>query len=359
MRILTRYIITSIMRTAFVTILIFALLLAAVELFSKMDSIMHSEVPLHLLVEYTVLSIPEYMLMAASISLLFAVTYFLSSLSANNELIPLLNAGISPLRLRLPVMVLAIILTFLGSLFQEHAVIAAAGRHDELETELFGSSSTRDTRNIVLSDEDGFLIYTRRFSEATGEIRDPVLVQTDGDRIIRRVQASRARFEEDPGYWVFTDATVYTIDDSSITAESCSTYSDPLFDLDPRLFRSQNTAIETMDRDTALDYLERLWESDRATWQEKATDYYRRVASPLAILTLMFIAVSMNYNFKKNVLLFSVIQSLSIAVIYYVADMVFSIMGHQGAASPLAAVLFPIVLTVLLSLVISLLGRKI
>ena len=137
-----------------------------------------------------------------------------------------------------------------------------------------------------------------------------------------------------------------------------STFEEPLFNPEPRLFRSQNTQIDTMDRATAKDYLARLLQSDRTTWQEKATDYYRRLAKPIAIFVLMVISVCINYRFKKNVLLFSVIQSLSIAVVYYVADMVFSIMGHQGAVTPLQAVILPMILTIALSAVISLLGRK-
>lgn len=359
MKILTRYTLSSIIRIAIVTILIFALILAAVELFSKMDQIMHGGIEISSLIEYIILSLPEYLMMVASISFLFAVTYFLSTLTANNEMIPILNAGVSPVRLRIPIIMLAIALTILGSLFQEHAVIAATNRHDELETELFGATSTRDSRNIVLSDEDGFLIYTQRFSESTGEIYSPVLVKSNGESIELRVEAERARFDEEKGWWIFEGARVYRIDGRDVDTSYASEYEEPLFDPEPRLFRSQNTSIETMDRETAVEYLDRLWSSDRTTWQEKATDYYRRLGSPLAILILMFISVTMNYNFKKNVLLFSVIQSLSIAVIYYVADMVFSIMGHQGAVAPLMTVIAPLVLTVLLSLVISLLGRKI
>ncbi len=359
MKILTRYTLSSIIRIAVVTILIFAAILAAVELFSKMDQIMHGGVEIPSLIEYIILSLPEYLMMVASISFLFAVTYFLSTLTANNEMIPILNAGVSPARLRLPIIMLAIVLTILGSVFQEHTVIAAANRHDELETELFGASSTRDSRNIVLTDEDGFLIYTQRFSEATGEIYNPILVKSADGVIESRVEADRARYDSDKGWWVFEGARVYTVSGRDVKTEYRGEYEEPLFDPEPRLFRSQNTSIETMDRETAKEYLERLWSSDRTTWQEKATDYYRRLGSPLAILVLMFISVSMNYNFKKNVLLFSVIQSLSIAVIYYVADMVFSIMGHQGAVTPMMTVVAPLVLTCLLSLVISLLGRKI
>ena len=43
MKILTRYVIFSILKIAFVTILMFALILAAVELFSRMDSIMNGD----------------------------------------------------------------------------------------------------------------------------------------------------------------------------------------------------------------------------------------------------------------------------------------------------------------------------
>ena len=358
MKILTRYTVLSVVKVAVVTILMIALILAAVELFTKMDQIMNGNIPAIRIAEYIILSLPQYLLMVASIAFLFSVTYFLSNLSASNELIPILNAGISPRRLKTPIIVLAVILTVLGSIYQEKAVIAINAARDELETELFGSSSTRDTRNIVLTDSDGFMIYTRRFSEAAQAIYDPVLIQYSDDAIIRRVEAERARFIDGRG-WVFENARVYDIASDTVASSHQAEFSDPLFDIEPRLFRSQNTSIETMDRDTAKDYLSSLYTSNRITWHEKATDYYRRIFSPLAIFVLMFISASMNFNFRKNVLLFSVIQSLSIAVIYYVADMVFSIMGHQGVVEPIMTVILPIFFTIVLSMVLSLLGRKI
>ena len=166
MKILTRYVIFSILKIAFVTILMFALILAAVELFSRMDSIMNGNIPIASIIYYILLSLPQYLLMVASISFLFAVTYFLSTLTANNEAIPILNAGVGPVRLRIPVFILSVLLTILGAVYQEKAVIAINAERSEVETELFGASSTRDARNIVLTDPDGYLIFTDRFSEA-------------------------------------------------------------------------------------------------------------------------------------------------------------------------------------------------
>ena len=360
MKILTRYTISSVLKVALVTILMFALILAAVELFSRMDSIMNGNIPIQSIIYYILLSLPQYLLMVASISFLFAVTYFLSSLTANNEAIPILNAGVGPVRLRMPIFILSVILTLLGSVYQEKAVIAINAERTEVETELFGASSTRDARNIVLTDPDGYLIFTDRFSESDNSVYSPVLVRHAGARIGMRAEAESASWEEESGTWIFHNARIYEVnDDGTVSSSLEDEFTAPDFDIEPRLFRSQNTSVETMDRETAKEYLERLRTTDSITWQEKATDYYRRLFAPLAIFVLMFISASMGYRFKKNVLLFSVIQSLSIAVIYYVADMVFSIMGHQGAVSPYSAVIMPIVMTLILSLILSLLGRKI
>ena len=358
MRLLDRYVIMSVLKTAFVTLLIFALILAAVELFTKMDQIMDNPVPLSQLVTLIALSLPQYMLMVASIAFLFAVTYFLSMMTANNELIALLNSGISSMRIKLPLFFLAIVLTALGAVFQEKVVISSNALHESMEAELFGSSSTKDARNLVLEDQDGFLIYTRRYVEETGEIQLPVLISHSDGTLRGRVSADRAYYDEETGAWVFKDAWVYSIEDGNVSARREGVWWDEDFDIPPRLFRNQNTSIETMDKETASEYLDQLSYTDHASWQENATDYYRRIFSPLSVFVLIFISLCMNYRFKKNILLFSVIQSLSIAVVYYVADMVFSIMGHQGAVSPIGAVFLPFAATIALSVVISLLERK-
>ncbi len=356
MKIIDKYIVKSILKTAVAAIMIFAMLLAAVELFMKMDQIMRGDIPLSSLILYLSLSIPEYLMMVASLSLLFATTYFFSMLSANNEKIALLNAGLSSWRLRIPVIVLAIILTFIGMVYQEFALNKIITDKNRLELELFGLSSTNDMRNIVLRGNNGYLIYTSAFSEENEEIYSPVLVRQENGEIMLRLEAQYASYSDD--VWHFYNARVYRRDNGQFESVFEREVVEDDFSMPIHLFRSQNLNIETMEGREARMYLKRLYSADISSWQEKATDYYRSAFQPLAILTLMVISVLMNYHFKKNVLLFSIIQSLSIAVVYYVADMVFSIAGHQGAVEPYMTVVLPIAITVLLSFIISLSSRK-
>ncbi len=359
MKTLDRYIISSIMKTAVVATLVFSLLLAGVELFQKMDSIITGEIPVLRVIEYALLCIPEYFILVFSISLLFGCTYFQSSLSANNERIALLNAGVSKWRLFRPVFILAIILTAFGFILSESLLRELETEKTTLSEELFGSSSTRDTRNIVLKDGNGYVIYTRRFIESEEKILSPIVVKEKDGRLITRISGSEGRYTD--GCWTLYDAVIYSLSDDGETFDLERKSSITLKDLtiESEYFRATNISVETMDAKTAFTYLSKLSLAQKEVWQEKCTDYLRRFFQPLSIVLLLSISALFDYNLKKNVLLFSVIESLCVAVVYYVSDMVFSIAAHQGAYSPVWAVILPLFSTIVIAAGINELGKRV
>ena len=122
---------------------------------------------------------------------------------------------------------------------------------------------------------------------------------------------------------------------------------------------SSRTLLLQVQSYYAYEYLNRLKSVNYASWREGMTDFLRRLASPFGILVLSFIALSLNYTYKKNILLFSIVQSLIIAVVYYVADMVFSIAARQGSINVYSVFIAPPIITVALSYLISHLGKRI
>ena len=359
MKTLNRYIVSSILKTSIIATIVFSLILAGVELFQKMDSIITGGVEFSSVLVYALLCIPEYFIMVLSISLLFGATYFQSSLSANNERIAILNAGISKWRMCRPVFVLALILTAFGFLLSETVIKDLEIEKTQLSDELFGTSSTQDSRNIVLKSDNGWVVYTRRFSESDSRIVSPIFVHEENGELQERITADEGYYQ-DEGYWKVYNATVYSRNaEGEFTLERLSELDITDFTLSPDYFRAENINVETMDFEWALDYLSTLKTTQREAWREKCTDYLRRFFQPLSILLLLCISASFDYNLKKNVLLFSVIESLCVAVVYYVADMVFSIFAHQGAFSPVFAVILPIVTTIVLAAVINEFGKRV
>ena len=128
-------------------------------------------------------------------------------------------------------------------------------------------------------------------------------------------------------------------------------------DMPPQMFTNQARDISTMDNGSALEYLERVRQVDVDLWYQAATEYVSRLFSPFSIFVLVTIALLMNYRFKKNIFLFSLIQSLCTAVVYYVVQMLVSIMCEQGIIHPAYSAIIPVVTVLVLSLSIRFIGR--
>ena len=358
MKILTRYSIKSILTVFLIALMIFSFLVMAVETFMHLDSFMTGNLGIREMFIYAFSSLSTYFMMLISLSILFSITYFLSSLSANNELISLYTAGLSKIRILFPIILLSLFMTLFFFLLNESVVLEWKNQKEIISQEYFGMSGTYDARNTVLYDEEsGYMIYADRYSESYSRLYSPILIKSLDGSVKERIEADYAEYSE--RQWVFYNARVVLNENGEIDSFTEKEYADPGFKIPEEMFRSQNLQIETMELRYAYEYLERMERVNRISWQEGMTDFLRRLSSPLGILVLAIIAMSMNYTFKKNVLLFSIVQSLVIAVVYYVADMVFSIAARQGAISVYAVFYLPPLITVALSYLISFLGKKI
>ncbi len=355
MKILDRYIGWSIIKVALMTMALCTLMLVGVDLFANLDKYLNAEVGGGAIALMCLYQVPQAIILALGPSLLFATTYFLSMLQANNEMIALLNSGIPQRRIILPCIVIAILMSLVQFAFNEYVGIPASLKREAMENDLFGQSSTYDNRNVTLSDlEGGFVIHTSRFISNEQRILNVTIVMRNEDGSIRsRVDAARGQWSEETGTWSFSDAYVYTLDNEELTVVPVyyAQYDDPLINLEPELFRNMSADIKTMDLGTAVQYLRRMRYLEPSQWSLYATEFWERVLNCLTPLVLMLIACSINYKFKKNILLFAIISSLCVAVVYYVLQMVTLLMAKQGVIGPVWGMLVPIIGVFLLPLV--------
>ena len=114
MKIVDRYISFSILKTGLATLLICTLIILAVELFGQMNDYLTSQLPFSTILQLSILAVPEYLMMCISISFLFATTFFLSQLEGNNEMIMLLNSGLSYRRVCRPVILTVLAVTLIA-----------------------------------------------------------------------------------------------------------------------------------------------------------------------------------------------------------------------------------------------------
>ena len=359
MKLLDRYIISSILRVSLATLTICTLLVVAVEMFSSMNDYVTNALPFQEILYLAVLGLPEYLMMCASVSFLFGTTFFLSQLESNNEMIMLLNAGLGYRRICSPALVMTLVVTILAFIFSQTIMIDAGIEHDRLSVEHFGQTSTQDSSNISVSSLDGSCIVdSSYFSQELGRLFDVTFVSKDDEGKVReRIYASYADWSPEEGCWVFHEGRSYEVEDDIVEASFFGRNVVSSLDIQPQMFTSHARDIRTMDIASALSYLDGIRRIDIDMWYQSATEFILRLTSPLSIFVLVAISLLMNYRFKKNIFLFSLIQSLCTAVVYYVVQMLVSIMCEQGIIHPAYSAIIPVVTVLVLSLSIRFIGR--
>lgn len=354
MKLIDRYIIRSIALVASITLLLCTLMLLSVDLFANLDSYLTRNIPYPVIAKLTLLYAPEAVLFALGPSLLFSASFFLSQLQANNEMICLLGSGHSYKRIVIPILLLGIVFSALQFGFSEYVHIPLSKEREAQEDALFGLRSTYDNRNITLRDPEGtYVVHARQYSEKEKRLAQVMLVLIDEKGSLQsRIDAPWAYWEEEKGLWRLEQAREQAIDESSMLVnqtDNPALYVDA-FTLHPSYFRNLSNDIKTMELRTAYHYLARIADLDPNRYPELATDFAKRILDSLTPLVMLFIACAISYKYKKNVLLFSIITSLGLAVIYYVVQMVTLIMAKQAVIGPSWGMVIPMIVIVCIAL---------
>lgn len=350
MKLYRRYIFRSTINVCLGALFLTTLMLISVDLFANLDTYLSHELPLSTIVHLTLLGAPQAVIFALGPSLLFSATFFLSQLHANNEYICLIGSGIRPLKIVFPIIAVGLLASILQFAFAEYVKLPLAKERLILEEELFGLRTTQDNRNITVHDPEGrYVLYARHYRAQDNRLREVLLLLFDEQgNLTQRLDARQGSYDEEHGQWSFREVQSQEIG-KVVSARTLETYDDPRINLDPSYFRSSGGDIDQMDIQTARNYLNWMKRLDPNRYTPLAADFAKRILDALNPLVLIFIAATIRYSLKKNILLFAIITSLIVAVVYYVVQMVTMIAARQGVLSPIWAMVIPSVVVLLLA----------
>ena len=79
-------------------------------------------------------------------------------------------------------------------------------------------------------------------------------------------------------------------------------------------------------------------------YREPLTEYYKRYSFAFTPLIVVFLSCAVGGRFKKNILLMSLLLSLVVSVLYYVSQLVSSLLAKSGILTPLLGAWGPFIL---------------
>mgnify|MGYP000849529868 CR=1 FL=1 len=322
-------------------------LLLLADLFSNIWRFLAYDVSLGHILLWTCQGIPAHGSEALPVALLFAITFTLSELYADGELLVIFGAGVSIRSLCVPALIMSALLSvglFWGN---DHLIIPTTSARDNLYKRMTGQDATaRQISNITIIAKSGEWLYNVGLYDS----REKRLINVDvveRDRTmapVLRVVADSARWNGQ--MWVFENAKTYSLQENGEwTIKTVSNYTNQSLDEAPSSFETLAADPKFMTRSALRDYVQFL-KSSGLPFAEAETEYHKRFSFCLTPLIVCGLSIAFSGLFRRNSLLMSMLFSLGSATVYYVAQMVGGIAAKTGWVQP-AVGIWPVTLAFL------------
>lgn len=205
MQILDRYIFIRVLQPLLYCVLGFVAVWLVFDLSENAPSFIENKAPLSVVAEFYLFRAPEIILMSLPVGLLLASLYALTQMSRRNEIISMLCAGRSVIRLLMPLFLLGLLLTGIATVLNYAAAPHAGAVKKEILTDLRKSrdlNSKAVRGHLYRNREDRRFWHIWRLNPAIERLSWVQIIQEDPDgNLLRNYYAEKASYDHDTQTW--------------------------------------------------------------------------------------------------------------------------------------------------------------
>lgn len=349
MRLLQRYLLKLFIPTFVVAMLFFVLLLQLGDLFANIVAYLQNGAQFKDIVKVMWLYIPKCIAYSVPLAILFAGSYTMGNLYAQNELTSIFSAGISLGRFTLPLLVLGFFFSVGMIFFEDNVVIKYFYEKTQLSKKLLQEEESLDTQDLVILSELGKIVYTADYFNAENQTlaNAYIIVRDEDGNLSLVIKSSHMVWNEDR--WTTDSAEVYRFDEKNSVSCLNNIPDNIILSEPPANFQKNLSSVDEMRISEAKEFIAAL-KKNGLPYYEALSKYHRRFSFPFTIFIVLFFSISLGGKFKKNILLMSILFSLGIATLFYVTEMVTMLSAKWEYISPLAGAWTPIFIFSILSI---------
>jgi lipopolysaccharide export system permease protein len=337
--ILDRYLVRQFLPIFAVAVSMFVMLLSLIDLFANLVRYLNYEVPVKDILTVSLYYLPKSFSYAMPLSLLFAAAYTLGDLYARNELTSIFSSGIPFYRFSCPLILIGLAASVFSFYFDDIVVIPTLAVKNDLARLYLHQQRTEENSDIVIKVRNGELIYSVDYFDNNAVTLNGISIiekNSEGE-FVSLVRAPRASWTGE--YWQLSNPVIYEWNKGLLRTrplEGTDVYRES-----PDTFRRNAVNVEELHaRDVRLLVLD-LGRAGLPVVIAKA-EYYHRFSFASASFVVMMLSISMGGRFRKNILLMSLLASLSAAVVYYVMEMITMMMARLGYVHPVIGAWLPV-----------------
>jgi lipopolysaccharide export system permease protein len=299
-----------------------------------------------------VYKLPAIISITLPMAVLLAIILVIGRLSSDLEILALRSAGVSLIRILIPILSVGLVVSLINIIFNEIVVPRSNYNAELLMNELKNTNrSIKENINITQFDEEGFPLRIINVKEVKDDqLYDITIAEYEEGHLARIIRADTGKWDPVVG-WVFYDGMMHVLLERTSQELMVINFEKEVINLNLNLidFTSSKKSHEEMNAKELNGFIkkERLLGKDV---NELQIQYYLKFAFPFACLIFSMIgaAVSFQPHHRSS----SVGMGLSIVIIlaYYITYSFGLVLGIHHMLPPLLAAWTPNIIVGLVSI---------
>ncbi|MFN2441053.1 MAG: LPS export ABC transporter permease LptF [Thermoanaerobaculia bacterium] len=333
--IIDRYILVEFLKTLGVVMISTAVVWIIVDYTEIVEDISENNVPFEVVVSYFRYRLLQILDSVLPISVLIATLITFGVLAKNNEITAIKSNGVSLYRIALPVIAVAIFLSFVSYLLLDFVLPYSNQRVAQRRAEIKGretpSTYSREQQREWVFGRGRYIFNYLGYDRATRTLSQVQVFEFHPTefRLTRRVRADEARF--DGTGWVFFDGWIRSFGDDG--ESSFSPFRRPIrlhYPERPSYFEVESKAPDQMTWGELSRYIGNVRRLGYAA-DELTVQLWRKTSWPFLSVVMALIALPFAFRMGKKGAMYGIGIALLLAFVYWSLFGIFTKLGEVGS----------------------------
>jgi lipopolysaccharide export system permease protein len=360
LRIIDRYIIRKFLGTFFFCLALILTIAVVFDFAEKIDNFMEKEAPVRAIIfDYYLNFIPYFATLFSPLFVFISVIFFTSKMAANNEIIAILNSGMSFKRMMLPYFLSALVIALFTYLLTNFVIPKANLNRMDFEDKYYRATTKRvPLMNIHRQAYKNVLVYMESFNPISQAGRNFTIEKFDEDgRLESKLSGNMVRYDTASSKWVVLNYYL-----RKITAkEEILTQGDRIdtaLTITPSDLSMGPGFVGTMTYNELNNYVSQLKLQGSDELNLFLIEKYRRFANPFAVFILTLIGVSLSSRKVRGGIGMNIGIGLGLSFSYILFMQFASQFSIKGNLGPMLAMWIPNIMYAIVALVLYKLAPK-
>lgn len=338
MKIHDKYILSSFWKNIFLGLLAFTIIYITVDFNEKIDEFIDHTASIIQIVSYYFFEAPWIILLVLPVAVLLGTVFSLGKISRDNELTALISSGIPLIRLAMPLIISAFLISVFSIAFSEIVVPRSNHRAEEImRVDIKKSknrSSSRFKNNIHYQGKNGMTYYAEKYDTKMKALTNLIVQEYEGPHLKTRIDAKKGFWNGSE--WIFIDGVLRSFSDNEETTKQFSRLPMPKLDVKPNDLKKEEMEPEEMNFVQLRKYIDKI-KRQGGSFNKYRVDLYFKFSFPFTSLLFTLIGIALSASKRKPSMATGFGLTLLISFSYYGILRLGQALGKSGVIHPFIA----------------------